>query len=239
LKVTLFIPCLVDQFFPETAISVVKVLRRVGVEVEYPTGQTCCGQPAFNSGYWREARSVAEHFLRSFERAELIVAPSGSCVAMVRTFYQYLFQHTSLADLAAQISERTLEFSEFLVQKLHVADVQAQFPGRATYHEACHLLRELHVREEPRQLLSAVRGLELVEMDHSAVCCGFGGTFSAKFPEISTAMAEQKIDAIEKAGVEYVIANDSGCLMQIAGLLKRRGSAVQAIHLAEVLATQG
>jgi L-lactate dehydrogenase complex protein LldE len=238
MRVSLFIPCLVDQFFPQTGAAMVKVLRKLGVMVDYPSEQTCCGQPAFNTGYHREAIQLAERFIKIFSNAEYIVAPSGSCVSMVKVFYPELDLSPSFKEQSHAIAAKTFEFSEFLVNVLHVSDVGARFPAKATYHDACHLLRELKIKTEPRQLLRNVKGLELVEMEHSETCCGFGGTFSVKFPEISTAMAEEKIDAIHRAGVNYVVANDSSCLMQIAGLLARKKSPVKTIHLAEVLGNE-
>jgi L-lactate dehydrogenase complex protein LldE len=237
MRVTLFIPCLVDHFYPATGIAMVEVLRRVGVEVDYRPSQTCCGQPAMNTGYRHEARAVAERWLQVFDRSQYIVAPSGSCVSMVRNLYSELFEGNITADQKALCS-RTFEFSEFLVKKLKISDVGARFEERVTYHDACHLLRELGVKDEPRILLRNVRGLEFIELEESTRCCGFGGTFAVKFPELSTAMVEQKVAAIEKSGARYVVANDSSCLMNIEGYLRRHRSPVQSIHLTEILARQ-
>jgi L-lactate dehydrogenase complex protein LldE len=186
--VSLFVPCFVDQLLPQVAVDTVKVLRRLGYGVDYPGGQTCCGQPAFNTGYWDEARPCAEHFIRVFKHADVIVCPSGSCTTMVRNFYADLLSKSALRDEAVAVVSRTFELSEFLVKVEGVTEVGAAFPHTVTYHASCHGLRELNLREEPRQLLRQVKGLTLVEMARSEECCGFGGTFAAKFPEISAAM---------------------------------------------------
>ena len=219
----------------------VSTLRRLGVEVVYNEAQTCCGQPAFNSGYRKEARALAEHFVNVFERerADFIVAPSGSCTAMVRNFYGELF-HGKGDERRRRALERVRlrlrEFSEFIVKELKVEDVGARFAGRVTYHDACHLLRELNIAEEPRRLIRAVRDVEFVEMEAPDTCCGFGGTFSVKYGEISSAILDEKLARLSRSGVEYVIANDSSCLMQIAGGLSRAGSSIKTMHLAELLA---
>jgi L-lactate dehydrogenase complex protein LldE len=234
MRVALFIPCFVDQFFPNVAIAMVTVLRRLNVEVDYPLGQTCCGQPAFNTGYWNEARILAKRHCEVFADADAIVSPSGSCAAMVRNFYSELLGgHTVIPPCVS----KTYEFSEFLVRMLGVTDVGAKFPARVTYHDACHALRELRLKDEPRQLLRNVQGLELVEMDQAETCCGFGGTFSVKFPMISYAMDDVKVTSINKTGAQYVVSGDSSCLMQIDGYLRRQKLPIKTISLAEVLAS--
>jgi len=239
-KVALFVPCFVDQFFPQVGIAAVKVLRKLGHEVVFPTEQTCCGQPAFNSGYWDEARTLAHRFVDVFEDAkcDAIVSLSGSCTAMVRNFYPELLTKPALAARLKKIRENTFEFSEFLVERTGVTDVGAKFDGKATYHDSCHALRELRMKDTPRILLAGVKGLELVEMRDTDQCCGFGGTFSVKFPMISTAMCESKVERIVETGAQFVISTDSSCLMQIQGLLDRREIPVKSLHLAEVLARQ-
>lgn len=227
-----------DQLFPNVAISVVKVLEGLGHQVDYPEGQTCCGQPAFNSGYWKEARDVAARFLDVFADAETIVCPSGSCTTMIREFYFDLFRDTADFKASAGVAAKTFEFTEFLARKLNVVDLGARFPGRVVWHDACHGLRGLCLKEEPRRLLRAVRGLDLLEMKESETCCGFGGTFSIKFPNISTAMDDVKVGSIEECGADYVASADSSCLMQIGGLLEKRGSKVKTIHIAEILASR-
>jgi len=242
MRVALFVPCFVDQLFPRAAISLVTVLERLGHTVHYPTEQTCCGQPAFNTGYWNEARQVATRFIDVFEKTgcDAIVSPSGSCTAMVRVFYKELFKESDMAfrKRMAMVTENTFEFSEFLTKKLNITDVGAKFPAKVTFHDSCHLLRELRCKNEPRQLLRAVKGLELVEMKECETCCGFGGTFSAKFPSISTAMDDVKIKSIQETGAEYVVSCDSSCLMQMDGYLKRQNIPIKTISLAEVLASQ-
>jgi len=224
MRVGLFIPCFVDQLFPNVGIAMLQVLRRLKIDVDYPAAQTCCGQPAFNTGYWGEARQLAQRHRQIFADYEAVVCPSGSCTAMVRNFYPELGVEPPA----------TFEFAEFLVRKLGVTDVGAKFPAKVTYHDACHALRELRLKDEPRQLLRHVRGLELIEMNEAETCCGFGGTFSVKFPQISFAMDEVKCRAIQQTGAEYVVSTDSSCLMQIAAGLK---PPVKTIHLAEVLAS--
>ena len=238
-RVSLFITCLGDQFFPEVGEAAVKVLRRLGAEVTFNPAQTCCGQPAFNTGYRDEARAVARQVLDIFEDAEYIVAPSGSCTTMIRVFYPELFSGEPVLEAKAKrLGERLFEFSEFLVKVMKVTDVGASFPHRVTYHDSCHLLRELKIESEPRALLHAVRGLDMVEMQDFKLCCGFGGTFSVKFPEVSVAMGEDKLQAAIQSGAEYLVANDSGCLMHLAGLIHRKNLPVRTLHLAELLAAQ-
>jgi L-lactate dehydrogenase complex protein LldE len=239
-RVALFVTCLGDQFFPQVGECVVKVLRRLDVEVTFNPAQTCCGQPAFNTGYRQEAREVAARVLDLFADAEYIVAPSGSCTSMIRVFYpEHFADDPERLAQANRLRERVYEFSEFLVKVLKVEDVGANFPRRVAYHDSCHLLRELGVAEEPRKLLRAVRGIDLVELQDYRLCCGFGGTFSVKFPEISVAMAEDKLRMATEARAEYLVANDSGCLMHLAGFIHRQGLPIRTMHLAELLAQQG
>jgi L-lactate dehydrogenase complex protein LldE len=238
MRVSLFVTCLADQVWPSVAVGAVQVLRRLGCCVEFDERQTCCGQPAFNSGYRREARALARRFIEIFESSgvDAIVSPSGSCTAMVR-HYEELFEDAGWRGRARAVGERTHELSSFLVNRLGVEDVGARFPGRLAWHDACHGLRDLGIRSEPRRLLRRVRGAELVELPNAESCCGFGGTFSVKYPEISVAILDQKVDAIERAGVDAVVSGDASCLLQIGGRLSRRGSPVRAMHLAEVLAS--
>jgi L-lactate dehydrogenase complex protein LldE len=236
-KISLFIPCFVDQLFPQVGISVVEVLERLGHEVDFPSQQTCCGQPAFNAGHWQDAKEVASRFIDVFHDAEVIVSPSGSCTSMVKKFYGELFKD-SLSEEHKKVSEKTFEFTEFLVKKLGVRDVGATFNKRVTWHDGCHALRELHLKQEPRELLRSVRGLQLIETSECETCCGFGGTFSVKFPDISVAMDEVKVASIEASGAECVVSSDSSCLMQIKGLLEKRSSPIQTYHIAEVLASR-
>lgn len=243
MRVSLFITCLVDQLYPEVGEAMVTTLRRLGVEVGFNEAQTCCGQVAFNTGYRPEARSMAEHYIEVFEneRADFIVAPSGSCTAMVRNFYHELFpgvEGAAWRERFSRVQPRLREFSEFIINELGVDDVGARFPAKVTYHDACHLLRELGIAEGPRRLIRAVRDVEYVELEAPETCCGFGGTFSVKYAEISNAILAEKLSRIANSGAQYVVANDSSCLMQIAGGLSRAGSPVKTMHLAELLAKQ-
>jgi L-lactate dehydrogenase complex protein LldE len=236
----LFITCLADQFFPGVLEKMTRLLERLNVQVIFPDQQTCCGQPLFNSGFQAQARPLARHWLEVFgKRDAYIVAPSGSCVDMVRHHYPELFppdsrEHSLAIDLAA----RTYEFSQFLTDVLHVRDVGAQFRAKATYHASCHLLRGLGVRDAPKQLLGAVKDLELVPLADEETCCGFGGVFSVVYPEVSQAMMRAKIKNIESSGAEVLVACDPGCLMNLRGGLQRAGSRVKALHLIEVLAEE-
>jgi L-lactate dehydrogenase complex protein LldE len=240
LRVSLFVTCLVDQLWPSIGTSAVEVLRRAGCEVTFDERQTCCGQPAFNTGYRSEARKLAERFIEIFEESgtDAIVSPSGSCTAMVHHFHELFPDDGSWRKRAEALAARTHEFGSFLVNILGVEDVGARFRGRVTWHDACHGLRDLNVHGEPRRLIKQVSGAEFVELQNADACCGFGGTFSVKYPEISVAILDGKIDAIEQAGVRAVVSGDASCLMQIGGRLTRNKSAVRAMHLAELLAAR-
>jgi L-lactate dehydrogenase complex protein LldE len=240
MRVSLFVTCLVDQFWPAVGAGAVEVLRRAGCEVVFDARQTCCGQPAFNTGYRNEARRLARRFIEIFEegRADYVVSPSGSCTAMAHHFHELFADEEDWRRRAEAIAARTYEFSAFLVNVLKVEDVGASFKGRVTWHDACHGLRDLGVCEEPRRLLRKVRGAEFVELPNADACCGFGGTFSVKYPEISVAILDNKIDAIEKANVRAVVSGDASCLMQIGGRLTRNNSSVRTMHLAELLASR-
>jgi L-lactate dehydrogenase complex protein LldE len=237
IKAQLFITCLADQFFPGVLQRMVGLLERLGVEVAFPESQTCCGQPFFNSGFHRQARDLARQWIALFGPTEgAIVSPSGSCVDMVRHHYPHLFPEGSPERRQAEaVAARTREFGEFLVRDLGVTDVGARFPGKVTYHASCHLLRGLGLREEAKTLLRKVQGLELVPLSTEETCCGFGGSFSVIYPEVSRAMMEAKIKSIEASGAEAVVACDAGCLMNIAGGLRKANSPVKAMHLIEVL----
>ncbi|HHY87268.1 MAG TPA: (Fe-S)-binding protein [Verrucomicrobia bacterium] len=236
MTVTLFIPCFVDLLYPQVGISMVRILEKLGHKVDFPEQLTCCGQPAFNSGCWDEARGLAEPVLTRLRNADVVVIASGSCGAMLKVFYPQLFAGTHHESAAKALSAKCYEFSDFLVTKLGVTDVGASFPAKVTYHDGCHGLRELHIKDAPRALLSRVRGLELVEMQEE-VCCGFGGTFAVKFPMISTAMGEVKCSQALATGAEYIVSSDSSCLMHVQGLIDRQGLKLKTIHLAEVLAS--
>jgi L-lactate dehydrogenase complex protein LldE len=236
-RVSLFVTCIVDQLFPNVGIAMADVLESLGYDVDFPEAQTCCGQPAFNSGYRDEARAVARHFLRVFRNADYVVVPSGSCTSMIAHHFEEIFQKEPDNLAAAHaLSPRVYEFSTFLLEVARVEDVGARFDEIVTYHDSCHALRELGVRSGPRKLLGNVRGLDLREMDAAEECCGFGGTFSVKFAEVSGGMARTKIESILRTGARAVVSIDSSCLMQLQGALSRAGLPIRTMHLAEVLA---
>ena len=235
--ITLFIQCLVDSLYPEVGMAMVRLFSRLGLTMIYPESQTCCGQPAFNSGFRKEATRAARRFIEIFEPATLIVCPSGSCVNMVRNHYPELFMNDpAWQKRALAIAAKTYEFSEFLVDVLQQEDVGASFDGRVTYHESCHLLRGIGVSRQPRALLANIRGLDFVEMQDADRCCGFGGAFSVKYPDISTAILSEKVKAIEATGANVVAGCDMGCLMNIQGMLSKKGSSVRVMHMAQLLA---
>jgi L-lactate dehydrogenase complex protein LldE len=239
-KVTLFVQCLVDGIYPEVGEAMVKIFDKLGIQVDCPGDQTCCGQPAFNSGYRTAARRAARHFIEVFESAETIVCPSGSCVSMVKHHYPELFpDDVTWERRAHRVGRNIFEFSQYLVDVLGVDDFNARYNGTVTYHDSCHLLRKLGVAEQPRQLIGKVRGANFVEMQDSDHCCGFGGTFSIKYPDISTAMVADKVDKIIHTGADAVIGCDVSCLMNIQGRLSRIGSKVATMHIAELLASEG
>ncbi len=236
MKVSLFIPCFMDQLYPQTAFSMVKVLEKIGCDVHYNTSQTCCGQPAFNAGFWNESRTVCEKFIHDFSDYNYVVAPSGSCVGFVRNFYSDLFDNSALHNECKQLQKNTYEFTEFLVKVMNVTDLGATLNGIGTYHDACGAFRECGIKTEPRTLLANVKGLTLREMEHAETCCGFGGTFAVKFPDISAAMAEQKMSNALASGAEYIISTDISCLMHVEGYIKKHNAAIKTMHIADVLA---
>jgi L-lactate dehydrogenase complex protein LldE len=236
-RVSLFVTCLVDQLRPEVGRTTVRVLERAGCEVVFDPRQTCCGQPAFNSGFRAEAARVARHTVRVLEDADAVVVPSGSCTAMVHHLAELFPAGDPWRERAERVAARTHELASFLVRELGITDLGARWSGRVAWHDACHGLRELGVREEPRALLRAVRGAELVELEGAEACCGFGGTFSVKFPELSTAILDHKLSKLPAARVDALASLDVSCLLQIGGRLARAGSPVRALHLAEILAS--
>jgi L-lactate dehydrogenase complex protein LldE len=236
MKVHLFIPCFIDQLYPQTAFNMVKVLEKACCDVSYNTNQTCCGQPAFNAGFIDEARAVATKFLKDFEDADYVVAPSASCVGFVRNYYPGLFDNSTVHNDVKALGNRVYEFTEFLTNVLKIEDYGAELKGKATYHDSCAGLRECKIKQGPRNLLKNVKGLELVEMKDNETCCGFGGTFSVKFEAISVAMADQKVQNALDTGAEYIISTDQSCLMQIDGLIRKKNLALKTMHIADVLA---
>ncbi len=238
-RVSLFVTCIVDQFFPEVGLATVEVLERLGYEVDFPERQTCCGQPAFNSGYREEAREVACQCLESLREAEYVVVPSGSCTSMITHRFQELFSDDpDRLEETRRLSPRVWEFSKFLLEVAGVEDVGARYDGVVTFHDSCHGLRELKIKEGPRRLLSHVRGLTLREMDIPEECCGFGGTFSVKFPAVSGGMSKTKIESVLRTGAGAVVGVDASCLLQLRGVLSREGVPVKTVHLAQVLASR-
>lgn len=237
MTIQLFIPCFVDQLYPESAFNMVAVLEKAGCQVKYNPKQTCCGQPAFNAGFWDESRAVCTKFIKDFSGAEYIVAPSASCVGFVRNYYGKLFEGSAYQNDAKAISENIFEFTEFLVNKLGQTKFGAELEGKATYHDSCAGLRECKIKNEPRKLLQNVKGLELVEMEDVETCCGFGGTFSVKFDPISIAMAEQKVENALATGAQYLISTDLSCLMHLQGYIDNKKYDLRTMHIADVLAT--
>lgn len=215
----------------------IKVLEKAGCTVTYNTSQTCCGQPAFNAGFWDDSKSVCSKFIKDFSGSDFIVAPSASCVGFVRNYYAKLFANSSLHHEVSDLGKRIFEFSEFMIKILKVEDVGAVLKGKATYHDSCAGLRECRIKTEPRKLLSNVKGLEITELNDVETCCGFGGAFAVKFEAISIGMGEQKVENALATGAEYLISTDLSCLMHLQGYIKNKGYSLKTLHLADVLAT--
>lgn len=238
MKVDLFIPCFIDQLYPKTAFNMVKVLKKFGCEVNYNSQQTCCGQPSFHSGFQKDARSLGKKFLKDFSHSDhYIIAPTGSCVGYVRNYYPQLFENSSEHNAVKKVNLHLFEFTEFLVNVLHVTDVGATFRAKATYHDGCMTLRECGIQSQPRQLLKNVNGLELLEMKEAETCCGFGGTFATRFEPISTGMAYSKIQSALETGAEYMISTDLSCFMHLDRYIEEQGLNIKTMHIADVLAS--
>ncbi len=235
--VDLFIPCFIDQVYPDTALNMVKILEKVGCGVNYNPEQTCCGQPAFNAGYRDECKEVGEKFIREFQNDRYIVTPSASCSGFVKNYYPEMFHNSVLHNEYKQIQKNMFEISDFLVNVLKITDLGAKLEGVATYHDSCAALREYGIKREPRVLLEKVRGLELREMEDTETCCGFGGSFSVKFEPIAVGMGEQKVNNALKTGADYIISTDISCLMHMDGYAKKQGKNVKMMHLVDVLAS--
>jgi L-lactate dehydrogenase complex protein LldE len=231
--VDIFVPCFIDQIYPQTAFNMVKVLEKLEIGVNYNPEQTCCGQVAFNMGFWDHTKCVGEKFIRDFSNDRYIVAPSASCVAMVRNYYPEMFHNSALHNEYKQLQRNIFEFTDFLVNVMNVTDIGATFESKVTFHDSCAALREYGIKEEPRILLKNVRGLELIEMKDSEVCCGFGGTFSVKNEAISTAMGEQKT----LNGAEYMVSTEASCLMHLEGYINKQNLPLKPIHIADILAS--
>ncbi len=237
MKVQIFIPCFIDQLYPQTAFNMVKVLEKACCEVSYNTNQTCCGQPAFNAGFWDDAKDVATKFLKDFDGTEYIVAPSASCVGFIRNYYGGLFENSSLHNNVKDVAKRIFEFTEFLTEILRIDNYGAVLNAKATYHDSCAALRECKIKDGPRNLLKKVKGLELVEMIDIDTCCGFGGSFAVKFEGISIAMADQKVHHALDTGSEYIISTDLSCLMHMDGYIQKKNLPIKTMHIADVLAS--
>lgn len=237
MKIELFIPCFIDQLFPNTAFNTVKVLEKAGCTVEYNPNQTCCGQPAFNAGFWDEAKEIGSKFLNDFSEDRYIVSPSASCTGMVKNYYNDLFTNTAVHNKCRNIQSNIHELSDFLVNVIKRDYFGAEFEGRAVYHDSCSGLRECKIKEEPRLLLSKVLGLDLVELKDNTTCCGFGGTFAVKFDAISSAMAQQKVENALAVDAEYIISTDASCLLQLQSYIDKNNLPLKTIHLADVLAS--
>ncbi|NOZ45942.1 MAG: (Fe-S)-binding protein [Chlorobi bacterium] len=236
MEVDIFIPCFIDQIYPETGFNLVKVLEKLGVHVNYNTEQTCCGQPSFNSGYWDETKEIAEKFLSNFLNDRPIVSPSASCTGFVKKYYDELFKDTILYHNYKKVSKNLYEVTDFIVNVLKKEDIGASWEGIVTYHDSCASLREYKLNDEPRRLLRKVKGLKLVEMDETDTCCGFGGTFAVKHEPISTAMAEQKVNNALKTGADYIVSTDTSCLMHIEGYIKKHNIKLKTKHIVDILA---
>ncbi len=236
--IDLFIPCFVDQLYPETGMSVVKILRKLGIDIHYNKKQTCCGQPMFNSGYWDDTLSLAKKLIRDFPNDRPIVTPSGSCSGFIKNYYPDLSSDKDFIDNYMRIKRNLFELTDFLVNHLKVTDLGATFNAKVTYHDACSALREYGIKEEPRTLLRNVKGLTLIELPESETCCGFGGTFSVKFTDISSAMVEQKVQNALSTGAEYIVTTESSCLMNIEGYIKKHNLPIKTIHIADILASE-
>jgi L-lactate dehydrogenase complex protein LldE len=234
--VDLFIPCFIDQIYPQTAFNMVKVLEKAGVRVHYNPNQTCCGQMAFNSGFWDEAKKLGIKFLGDFSSDRPVVGPSASCIGYVRNSYQELFHNTAYHLEYKALKENIFEITDFLVNVLQKTDLGSVFEHKVTYHDSCASLREYHLKDEPRTLLRNVKGLELVEMEETHTCCGFGGTFAVKMEPISTAMAEQKVQHALDTGAEYIVSTDSSCLMHQYGYIQKHKLPIKVAHIVDVLA---
>ncbi len=236
MEADIFIPCFIDQVYPETGFNMVKILEKLGVTVHYNPNQTCCGQMAFNSGYWDNAKELGVKFIKDFSNKRPVVGPSASCIGYVKNYYEKLFYnspwHLEYNELKGQI----YEFTDFVVNVLKVEDVGASFEAKVTYHDSCAALREYRLNDEPRKLLSHVNGLELIEMNNNKVCCGFGGTFAVKHEAISAAMAEQKLSNAMETGADYIVSTDASCLMQMEGIINKQNFKIKTKHIVDLLA---
>jgi L-lactate dehydrogenase complex protein LldE len=236
MEVDIFIPCFIDQLFPETGFNMVKVLEKAGCTVHYNPAQTCCGQPAFNAGFWKEMDDVGKKFIADFSTDRYVVSPSGSCTGFVRNFYAELYDNTPMHNYYKNLRKNLFEFSEFLTDVLKIDNLGGKLPAKVTYHDACGALRECKIKAAPRKLLQQVEGLELLEMQDCETCCGFGGTFAAKFEAISTGMADMKVEYAIATGADYIVSTDYSCLMHLDAYIKKQNKQIQVMHIADLLA---
>lgn len=235
--VDLFIPCFIDQLYPETGFNTVKILNKLNIEVNYNPNQTCCGQPTFNSGYWDESRELAIKFCKDFPNDRPIISPSASCIGFVRNYYHDLLKDTIYLNDLTRLKKNMFELSDYLVNIIGVTDIGSEFDANITFHDSCSALREYGIRNEPRRLLQNVRGLKIIEMNESDTCCGFGGTFSVKNEAISTAMAQQKVDNALESGADYLVSTEASCILHIESYIKKQQLPIKTAHLADILAS--
>ena len=236
MKVNLFIPCFIDQFYPETAKNTLKILKKIGIEVLYNHNQTCCGQPLFNAGHWDKTLPLAQKFINDFDNQYPIVSPSASCTSFIKMHYHKLSTDKEFLKKTEQLKNRLFELTDFLVNYLKITDLGAKFNATITYHDSCTALRHYGIKQEPRILLSKVKGIELIEMKDADVCCGFGGTFSVKFKAISTAMVEQKIENALNTKAKYIVSTEASCLLNIQSYIKKNKLPINIMHIADILA---
>ena len=236
MDVDLFIPCFIDQLYPDTAFNTIKLLEKAGCTVHYNPDQTCCGQPFYNAGHWDKSKGLALKFIKDFPGNRPIISPSGSCSAFVKNHYKHLFKDDDNAiKKCSVLSSRVFELTDFLVNRLKQTDFEASFPHKVTFHDSCHAVRDYGIKDEPRTLLKNVKGLELIEMEDTDVCCGFGGTFSVKFEPVSAAMAEMKVKHALATGAQYIIGTEASCMMNIQGYIAKHKLPIKTIHIADVL----
>jgi L-lactate dehydrogenase complex protein LldE len=235
--VDIFIPCFIDQIYPETGMNMIKILEKIGLEVYYNPNQTCCGQTAYNNGFWDEAKAVGGKFIKDFPHNRPIIGPSASCIGFIKTYYDQLFFNSALHNEYLVLKRNMYEFTNFLVSVLKISDIGATFPYKVTYHDSCSALRQLKIKEEPRLLLKHVKGLELIEMEETDTCCGYGSSFTTKNEDISFALAERKVRNAIATGAEYIVSTDATCLMHMQGYIDKHALPIKTIHLIDVLAS--
>jgi L-lactate dehydrogenase complex protein LldE len=238
MKVDLFIPCFINQFYPQIGLNTIKILKKFGVEINYNPKQSCCGQPAFNSGYWDETLELAEKFLNDFPNNRIIISPSASCIGFIKKHYSKLSEKKEYLEKLGNTTDKLFELTDFLINHLKINSTGAKFKAKVTYHDSCTALREYGIKSEPRTLLKNVEGIELVEMQENEVCCGFGGTFIIKFKAISEAMVEQKVENAIKTGAEYIVLTEASCMLNIQGYIEKNKLPIKVIHIADILANE-